>query len=546
MNYGYLLVIVWMIVSGIVSIIALSLLNNNLNYFVDKVNRADTAVKICRIDVNITARVIREMALNEDTSTYPEYRQKIEEKLAGVAQELEALEETGVLDKSLCENYKEEIRLWEVVGWEIVEKLENGNREGAIEQIFAECVPELDALVAVSIELDDLTTKLMEEAVTQSNIAFWVGLFVIILFIAFASVSAMLIRKKIVTSITNPIMEIEKVARGLTQGQLHNVVDYYSEDELGSLAHHLREALGTLSSYIDDIAKTMKAFSEGDFTVLPNNDWRGDFVAIRKSIGEFEDSMTEMMKGIQQVSAQVSTGSEQIAQSSTDLATGATEQAQVTEELSATIAAAAKDLDFSAKVAMQCSRQVEGFGFAIEKSNTKMQEMLGSMEEIGTASKQISHIIDTINSIASQTNLLALNASIEAARAGEAGRGFAVVADQVSLLAAQSAQAAKESNILIVSSLTAVEKGVAIANDTADQLGQVVEDSKAIQESINGAERALKEQAASFTQIISSVDHINDIVQTNSATSEECAASSQEMSNQANELDQLVHKFKVK
>ena len=88
-----------------------------------------------------------------------------------------------------------------------------------------------------------------------------------------------------------------------------------------------------------------------------------------------------------------------------------------------------------------------------------MQEMLQSMEEIGESSKQIRQIIDTINSIASQTNLLALNASIEAARAGEAGRGFAVVADQVSLLAAQSAQAAKESNVLIASSLAAVEKG---------------------------------------------------------------------------------------
>ena len=174
-----------------------------------------------------------------------------------------------------------------------------------------------------------------------------------------------------------------------------------------------------------------------------------------------------------------------------------------------------------------------------------MQEMLQSMEEIGESSKKISQIIDTINSIASQTNLLALNASIEAARAGEAGRGFAVVADQVSLLAAQSAQAAKESNFLIDSSLAAVEKGVSIANETANQLEKVVADSKEIQKSIDGAARALKEQAESFAQIISGVEHINDVVQTNSATSEECAASSQEMSSQAEELDKLIRSIKV-
>ncbi len=545
MNIGYNVVIVLMIISGIVSMVILSTLNNSLNHFVEGINRADTAVKICRIDVNITARAIREMALNEDTSQYPAYREKIEEKLAGVYEELAALEETNVIEQKLCNRYETEIRLWAEVGLEIVEKLENGDRAGAIDLIFSRCVPELDALVDVSLELDELTTQMMDEKVAQSELIFNIGVFIIIFFIIVATICAIRIGKMIVNSITKPLLEIENATKELSNGNLHAVVEYHAEDEIGSLAHHLRAAIRTLTSYVNDIAMAMKSFAEGDFSVQPKTDWKGDFVAIHDSVMDFEKSMSSMIKGMQRIAEQVSIGSDQIAQSSTDLATGASEQAGVTEELSATITAAAQDLDFSAKTAQESSKKVADSGVAIVKSNEKMQEMLQSMEEIGESSKKISQIIDTINSIASQTNLLALNASIEAARAGEAGRGFAVVADQVSLLAAQSAQAAKESNFLIDSSLTAVEKGVSIANETAKQLEKVVADSKEIQKSIDGATTALKEQAEAFEGIISGVDHINDVVQTNSATSEECAASSQEMSVQAEELNKLIRSIKV-
>uniref|UniRef100_UPI0040579407 methyl-accepting chemotaxis protein n=1 Tax=Acetatifactor sp. TaxID=1872090 RepID=UPI0040579407 len=151
----------------------------------------------------------------------------------------------------------------------------------------------------------------------------------------------------------------------------------------------------------------------------------------------------------------------------------------------------------------------------------------------------------TIAGITSQTNLLALNASIEAARAGEAGRGFAVVADQVSVLASQSADAAKESNVLIEASLKAVEKGIVIADETAQQLEQVAADSKTITEVVNKVADELEAQNDSFAQINAGVDQINDVVQTNSATSEECAAASQEMSSQATLLKEAIAQFKI-
>ena len=176
---------------------------------------------------------------------------------------------------------------------------------------------------------------------------------------------------------------------------------------------------------------------------------------------------------------------------------------------------------------------------AIEHIGNQIKATNDSVQEIGEATK-------IITAIAEQTSLLALNASIEAARAGEAGKGFAVVADQVSLLAAQSAEAAKESRDLIETSVSAVERGKVIADETAKQLEQVVESSKAATAEVYKIAVALEADAATMTQINQGVEQINSVVQTNSATSQQCAAASQEMSDQAGTLEQLIKSFKIR
>lgn len=228
-----------------------------------------------------------------------------------------------------------------------------------------------------------------------------------------------------------------------------------------------------------------------------------------------------------------------------DLAQGATDQTAITEEVSATLTGVSDRVAQNAENAKDVSLQVEELGAEIINSNGKMQEMVDSMGEINASSREISKIIATINDIASQTNLLALNASIEAARAGEAGKGFAVVADQVSVLAAQSSEAAKESTVLIETSVKAVKKGMVIADETAQQLESVVTGSKTITVEVNGIAEALEDQITAIGQVRGGVERINDVVQTNSATSEECAAASQEMSSQAEHLEGLIRKFKV-
>ena len=353
------------------------------------------------------------------------------------------------------------------------------------------------------------------------------------------------IGKGIVRMVTKPLEEIEEAAEELAEGKLQIEIDYESEDEIGQVADSLRESCASLSASVNDITRGMNEFANGNFTVQPTVEMKGDFVALSEAMHSFEASISDTVRNIRSVAEQVSNGANQVADSSTELAQGATEQASVTEELAASIETATSEVSMSAEAANMVSRKVEESGVAIGKSNEKVQEMVKSMGEISDASKKIQKIIDAINDIASQTNLLALNASIEAARAGEAGKGFAVVADQVSVLAAQSSEAAKESNALIQASLVAVEKGTVIAKDTAEQLENVVAESKEITNDINHAAEALKAQAESFSQIASGVTHINDVVQMNSATSQECAAASEEMSSQAEMLETLMQNFQV-
>jgi methyl-accepting chemotaxis protein len=148
--------------------------------------------------------------------------------------------------------------------------------------------------------------------------------------------------------------------------------------------------------------------------------------------------------------------------------------------------------------------------------------------------------------VADQTNLLALNASIEAARAGEAGRGFAVVANQVTALAAQTAEAAKESTMLIEASIREVENGMSITDEIAQQQEKVATDAQSIVTEVSNIADNLKAQDESFNQLNTGITQINGVIQTNSATSQQCAASSQEMSSQANALSNLISTFKVK
>ena len=544
-NYGYKKVIILMIISGLLSIIAIGMLLTSVINYVGIINASDIAVKMCRVDVNAAARNVREMALNDDTSSYDGYEKTIAKLLDDVDSQLEIIKNKGVVSDKKYTEYATALSDWKKLSSSILEEIRSGNQQQGVEDILNKCTPTLNKLVNIALELDEITDVVSAKAVQNTVVYAILGVVFIVVFLIMACMISRKTGKSVLVSILEPLHAIEDVAKELTEGNLHSTLDYRSEDEIGRLAHSMRKSIRILGSYVDDIDRAMKLFSEGNFDVKPNVEWKGDFVGILHSFMDFEESMAKIVKGIQRASNQVSGGAEQVSSGAMELADGATNQAAAVEELTATVENVAEQVRHNSQAASEISSKVVVLGDEILENDTKMHDMVKSMLEIKEASMQIDKIIETINDIASQTNLLALNASIEAARAGEAGKGFSVVANQVNQLADQSSQAVKESAALIKTSVNAVGKGMLLAEETAKQLEEIAKNSKVITEEVSGIADTLADQTSEIQQINEGIEQINDVVQSNSATSEECAAASQEMSNEAEHLRDMISEIKV-
>ena len=545
-NYGYRKVIIMMLVSGLLSIVVIGILFFNMKRYVQNVTVADQAVKICRINVNAAARNIREMALNNDASSYDNYEQTVKKMLAEVDTQLNNLKKSGVVPDADYEEYSSALADWGNIGYSIMEKIKSGDKDKAVDSILNDCTPALNKAVEIAIRLDEMTDKQSSRSVRVTVIFAVAGVACIIVCLVLAWKLTTKTGKKVLETILVPLREVEAVAQELTDGNLHSTLEYHSDDEIGRLAHSMRKSIRILGSYVDDIGRAMKMFADGNFDVQPEVEWKGDFVGILNSFMMFEESMAETIKGIQHVSDEVSSAAEQVAASSNDLADGATNQAAVVEELTATVEGVSEQVEKNSKTAKEISGRVDELGNAILESNGKMKDMVDSMNEINGASKEIDKIIATINEIAAQTNLLALNASIEAARAGESGKEFAVVAEQIRKLAEQSAQSAVDTRSLIEGSLQEIKNGNQAAEVAAESLEQIVAGVKEIATDAKRLSEESAAQAQAMQQAELGVNQISEVVQSNSAAAEESSATSEELSAQAYALNDMVEKFTLR
>ena len=312
------------------------------------------------------------------------------------------------------------------------------------------------------------------------------------------------------------------------------------KDEIGQLI----ESAAAFVSRMTEVSESLEKIASGDLTIEIVPQSQNDTLGL--SMLKMTDNLNNMFREINSSSAQVTVGSKQVADGAQALAQGSTEQAASIQELSSSITEIADKTKKNTGLAERAAALANSIKDSAEKGSGHMDEMMTAVNEINDASSSINKVIKVIDDIAFQTNILALNAAVEAARAGQHGKGFAVVAEEVRNLAAKSAEAAKDTGGLIENSIEKANLGVRIAGETAESLAEIVSGINESNQLVGEIARSSEEQALGITQINVGIDQVAQVVQQNSATAEESAAASEEMSAQSNLLQELVTQFKLK
>lgn len=352
--------------------------------------------------------------------------------------------------------------------------------------------------------------------------------------------------KKTIDKWFTPIYSISQKVTKLAEGDLSVQFDEETvTDEISTLTISLNNTITQLHAYIDDIRHVVSNVANGNLTVHQHVNYKGDFISIRDSLTNIQDTLSLTLTDILKNTQSVSDFSIQVQQSTEQVAEGATSQSIAVSDLRDNIHIISKKLHEVEQNAIEATDLSKSANQHLFTGEQKMQQLTDAMENINRTSDQIGSIINTINDLAEETNLLSLNASIEAARAGEAGRGFAVVADEISKLANASAKASANIGTLIQSSKEAVKQGKDIAAETALALKTGVENFLISEEKLLEITDSVKEQTIVITGISNNAEQISTIIETTAAASEETAAVSEEMIERSHVLMKSVKQFKL-
>lgn len=362
--------------------------------------------------------------------------------------------------------------------------------------VYADVYNALDALMTVNIQ------KVNEMVATLNVLQFGAIILIFIVIIA-ASIISMRISNSISKGIAEPLTALGDRLKDFAAGDVSSQFpEVTSKDEISEMmveAAGMAESLGRIVHDIDYLCDEM---SKGNFCIKTTCEdaYVGEFNKILMSIRNMNRNMSAALYEVGESAEQMNDAYEE---------------------------------------AYNCVQKAR-------LSREEMSNMVYSMNRISETSKKIENIISQIETIASQTNLLSLNASIEAARAGDAGRGFAVVANEIRNLADQSVKSAVDTRELVADTLFEIEEGNKVAIQTSEVLDEVVDTIRDIAERSRMLSENAIAQAEAIGQVDTDINRISDIVQSNSAASEESSATSEELAAQAMNMTELVGRFQLR
>ena len=361
-----------------------------------------------------------------------------------------------------------------------------------------------------------------------------------------ALIVAIIVALIIARVISRPIVRVKNLLSALAQGDLSvQLNDTKNKDELGILqnsAVSLNRMLSDMLTQSGDVLSKMAAY---DLTSEDMREYPGKFNELAASINSIKAILSNMILNIQNSSVNVDGGSKQLAEAASMLSEGTMAQASSLQKLVTDVENVAQNINANSDKTIFVNESLGNLDSEIKDGDQKMQELSNVVRTVEEMSEDIKKIVNTIDGIAFQTNILALNASVEAARAGESGKGFAVVAQEIGTLATKSSDASKKTAELIEKCIKGIESAKEYADITSDSLAKIVSDSNNIANAFDEMSKANEIQAKNANEIRNEIENISQVVQSNTATAQQTAASTEVLSEQAAALKDMTGRFKV-
>lgn len=545
---AFLIVVLLLVATGVVSLVMINNVGNSLQQFYENNYQTVTNTWAARYNLFAMRASILRSLVDPDPAQVDVCLADAQGYHAAAVEATAKLKETYLGDVSEIDSAVNKLNALTTNLEAVKNYASKGDVVDGYDLYKTQVIPAIEDARSILISVADGANSRAITRVDDANALARTATIVVVVLAVVSAVIGVLLALYISNSITKPVAEMQKATLEVASGTLDADITFQSKDALGLLANNMRSLTATIRNIITDVEYQLSSMGNGNFAVTSRNPdaYVGQFARLRTAITQLNAAVSDTLTQIDVSADQVNSGGEQVSSSAQALAQGATQQASSVEELAATVNEINHKVEATAGHATQAQEDNKTAAETIQMASGHMTELMSAMRDIEEKSQEISKVIKTIEDIAFQTNILALNAAVEAARAGSAGKGFAVVADEVRNLATKSQEASASTATLIEDTVRAVKEGSRISVETEEALNEAIARAEKVTTAVVMISQQTNEQMRDVSQVTTGIDQISSVVQTNSATAEESAAASEELSGQANLLKELVGRFTLR